>query len=101
MTMFRLSPQWPVIVGHYYDYEHFKQVKEGDLYWVDQTKTAVVGFLFQCCRCLTRIIGNWTRYGQKWTNGPCNSWTTSGFEWIECKQVWRQNTFTVICSESL
>ena len=29
-----------VIVGNYY--EHFKQVKEGDLYYLDQTKTAVI-----------------------------------------------------------
>ena len=33
-------PMTKVIAGNYY--EHFKQVKEGDLYYLDQTKTAVI-----------------------------------------------------------
>ena len=33
-------PMTKVIVRNYY--EHFKQVKEGDLYYLDQTKTAAI-----------------------------------------------------------
>ena len=55
-------PMTKVIVGHYY--EHFKQVKEGDLYYLDQTKTAVISQVFaQNCRKLNKRDGEKEQMG--------------------------------------
>ena len=48
-----------VIGGHYY--KRFIQVKE------DRQNKNSYGFQFQCCRCLPRIVENWTK--EKETGG--------------------------------
>ena len=53
-------PITKIIVGNYYEY--FKQVKEGNLYYLDQTKTAVISCfsivgVSQNCQKLNKIDG--------------------------------------------